>query len=406
MSASIHVSRQEDLAFQRELTQWLDAHWPPFRDRLAAERRDVRAWLAVLKEWSRTLHEGRWSVIHWPERFGGRDATSAQSLIFDLEMQRRRIPPGTGAMAVMNVGPALIHHGTAAQQEAFLAPIARGDWIFCQGFSEPGAGSDLASLRTRAERVEGGYRINGQKIWTSNAIFADRMWLLARTNVEARKHRGVSAFIVDMRSAGIEVRPIVQLTGERLSEMVYNQQYNEVFFTDVFVPEFNRIGEENAGWTLARMTLVQERTARHSLALAEKTYRAMLGFRDDPQVRALYDGDLDWMDERLLDLRLRMDGMEAIYERSVRMLMAGQRLGAESSLIKLLSSEARQSAAELAVEVLGPYGIPGPRSPEAFKRGNAAFEMMRSRPSTIGGGTSDIQRNWIAERILGLPKAG
>jgi alkylation response protein AidB-like acyl-CoA dehydrogenase len=402
--SELNITRSEDRAFQAELVDWLDAHWPAFRDRLAAERHRPRAWLETLKAWNRALSEGRWSIINWPERWGGREANAVQNLIFDQEMRRRQIPAGAGHMGVMNVGPALIHYGTDAQQEAFLPPIARGDWVWCQGFSEPDAGSDLAALKTRADRVEGGYRVNGLKIWTSNAIFADRMWLLARTNVEAPKHRGISAFIVDMRSPGIEVRPIIQLTGEQTSEMLYNQQYNEVFFTDLFVPEFNRIGEENAGWTIGRMTLVQERTARHSLALAEKTYRAILNFRSDSEVQALYDGDLGWLDDKLLDLRLQMDGLEAIYERSVRLLLAGQRLGAESSLIKLLSSEARQTAAELAVNALGPVGILGARSPEAYKRGNAAFELLRARPSTIGGGTSDIQRNWIAERILGLPK--
>ena len=402
---NLELLRPEDRGFYEEACGWLDEHLPPFVAAHRGSERSADGYLQMLRAWQKEMAAGRWVGVDWPQEWGGRGATGVQKMLLGIAMAERKAPPQIWKQSTDQVAPPLLVYGTREQQQAFLPGILRGDWVWCQGFSEPDAGSDLASLKTYAEPCEGGYRVNGQKIWTSNAYYATRMWLLARTNREAAKHQGISTFILDMQSPGITVRPIREITGRRTEEMRFNQQFNEVFFDDVFIPEFNRVGPENQGWKVCKATLTHERNSRHNLDLAVKTARALPRFLADPLIQAISEKPDEIYAERLLQLDMLLDGLEEIYQHSVQMMLSGKAVGGESSILKVLSSEARQTAAELAFEMVGPYGQLMAESPDAFKRGNAGVELLRSRSCTIGGGTSEIQRNWIAERLLGLPKS-
>jgi len=401
----LQLLQPEDRAFYEEACDWLDKHLPPFVAAHRGSERDTDAYLQMLKDWQAEMASGGWVGVDWPRQWGGRDATGLQKTLLGFALSERKAPPPLWKQPADQVGPPLLRYGTPEQQQAFLPAIIRGDWVWCQGFSEPDAGSDLASLKTRAEPCEGGYLINGQKIWTSNAYFATRMWLLARTDSKAPKHHGISAFILDMKSPGVTVQPIREITGRHTGRQLFNQQFNQVFFDDVFVPQFNRVGPENEGWKVCKTTLVRERTSSHNLDFARNTMRALRRFLDDPLIQATNENPEAVFAERMLQVDMTIDGLEELFQQSLQAILSGKATGGESSILKLLGSETRKTAAELALEVLGPYGQLMGGSPEAFKKGNAGFEFLRSRACTIGGGTSEIQRNWIAEHVLGLPKS-
>jgi len=401
---TLHLLRPEDRAFHDEAVAWLSDHVPAFMKRHTGAERDETAHFGMLQAWQKEMAAGRWVAVDWPEEWGGRGANGVQKILLDLALVEHKAPVSIWRQATDNVGPPLLRYGSRGQQQALLPGIVRGDSVWCQGFSEPDSGSDLASLRTRAEPCEGGYRVNGQKIWTSNAYFATHMWLLARTNRDVPKHQGISAFVLDMKTPGITVRPIRELTGAKVGQQRYNQQFNQVFFDEVFIPEANRIGPENEGWKVCKATLVVERAARYNLGLAANSARALHRVLSEPVLsdqRERLGADYG---DRIVDMDMLIDGLEEIYRINLQAVLAGRSTGGESSVLKLLSSEARQSAAELAFELGGPYAQFMNGSPDAIKRGNAAFELVRSRSCTIGGGTSEIQRNWIAQHLLGLPK--
>lgn len=394
----------EDQPFYEELTAWLDEHLPPFQKRRAHAMGDNQATIEVLKGWHREMDDGGWIGITWPEEYGGRDASGTQSVILDLELAARRVPRGLGHVSVERVGPAVILHGTPAQKGYWLPHIKRGDWVWCQGFSEPNAGSDLAALKTHAQKVDGGYKVNGSKIWTSNAYFAEKMWLLARTDRDAPKHHGISAFILDMGTPGVDVRPIRQITGETREQQSFGEQFNEVFFDDVWIPETDRIGPENQGWQIARSTLVRERATNVSGFFRDinTTLEALAKFTRDPELAELYDGDLHWLEDAYVDSRMELAGLEQLFDLATRAMLSGEGgMGGETSAAKLVASELQQRVNEIALAAAGPYGLID-AGPDAFRSGRAARGFLRSRATTLGGGTSEIQRNWIAERVLGL----
>jgi alkylation response protein AidB-like acyl-CoA dehydrogenase len=285
--------------------------------------------------------------------------------------------------------PTILGHGTEEQKERFVPPTLRGEIVWCQLFSEPGAGSDLASLRTRAERVEGGWRLTGQKVWTSLAADADWAICLARTSPDAPQHKGITYFLLDMRSEGIEIRPLREITGEAV--------FNEVFLDGVFVPDACVVGEVDEGWRLARTTLANERVAMSGSSLGVSVERALRTLRSSPA---------DAPD--LGAQRVRVGGAVAdavtvamLGARSTLRSLAGRGPGAESSVQKLVGVRHRQEAAELAYELLGPealLGGPGGESREAL------HELLLTRCLSIAGGTTQILRNVAAERILGLPR--
>jgi len=375
-----------ELAFAAEARAWLGANLPPaWRRDHCWTRADDAAWLDVARDWQRMLFEGGWAAIAWPRAHGGRGATVIERWLFDQELDAVGAPRPAAASSVDLIGPAILHHGTAAQRDRFLRPLLSGSELWCQGFSEPGAGSDLASLRTRAERRGDTFVVNGQKVWTSHADIADWCFLLCRTEPDAAKHAGLSLLLVDMRSPGITVRPLRQMNGEA--------EFSEVFFDGVEVGEDRLVGAAGAGWQIAMGILAHERGPVWTFTFQRRIRRSLgelirsardRGALRDPVVR-----------QRLAQAHIEVELLRLVGYRSLTRLLRTGRPGAESSVEKVLGSETDQRLQELAMDVAGPYGlVPG-------EFGQA---WLYSRSETIMGGTSEIQRNVIATRILGLPR--
>ena len=373
----------EDEAFAASFRAWLDEHLerPPAFVDLA----DEVAWG---RRWQATLAAGRWVGVHWPEPYGGRSATPVQVALYQSEYARSQAPQPVNRVGINLVGPTLLAHGTEDQRLGYLPKILSAEEIWCQLFSEPDAGSDLASLSTRAEPVEGGYVVTGRKVWTSYAQFATWGLCLARTDPEApRPQQGISALIVDMAAPGVDVRPLVQMTGDA--------EFNEVFLTDVFVPAEQLVGIEGQGWTVAGSTLAHERGTNFPFKeqVVHETYLARLydtalanGSIDDPMVA-------DALAHAYVDLGvLRLHNL-----RTLTRLGRGEEPGPESSWIKLTWTTMTQGMAEAALLVTGRDGA----SAEAGPWGR---QWLWSKAAGIAGGTSQVQRDIIAGRILGLPR--
>lgn len=390
----------DEAAFRKEVRDWLEANLGlEGASQIAIGPREERA--EVLKAWQRTLHAGGWAGVSWPKEYGGRGASLIEQAIFYQEMARVKAPNPINVIGIGMAGPTIIAHGTEAQKQRYLSKILSAEEIWCQGFSEPGAGSDLASLRATAVEDGDSYVINGQKVWTTLAHLAadgGHCIFLARTDPDAPKHGGITYFLVDMTSPGIEVRPLRQMTG--------TAEFNEMFFTDVRVPKENVLGAVNDGWRMAMTTLMHERgtlgfalsvQARIALdeliALARRTKRNGKPAIEDATVR-----------QRIAQFHIEIEAMRLNNYRALASTMRTGVPGPEGSLGKLLWSEANQRMADLAIELLGPSGLlTSAKSDEAVDRWQ--FAHLRSRGNTIEAGTSEILRNIIAERVLGLPKS-
>jgi len=370
----------DEQALAAEVRQWLADNLtaPPAFDRLEDEVEWGRRWQAKLAA-------ARWVGIHWPRQYGGRGATPVQVAIYNSEYARARAPQPVNRVGINNAGPTILTHGTTEQKERWLAPILTADEIWCQLFSEPGAGSDLASLSTRATPEDGGWLLNGQKVWTSYAQFARWGICLARTDPEAPKHRGISYLAVDMTSPGIEIRPLVQMTGEA--------EFSEVFFDDVFVPTEHLIGGLNQGWAVANTTLAHERGTNflfkeqvvHEVFLDE-LYRLAAGNHrlDDPEVA-------DGLAQSYVELQvLRLHNW-----RTLTRLGRGIEPGPESSVGKLVWTDVTQHLSETALAVMGA---------DAPLAGRWQRQWLWSKAASIAGGTSEVQRTIIGDRMLGLPR--
>jgi len=370
----------EEQAFRAELRAWLAANVPrqPLPDTLEAEA-------AYLTAWQRRLYDGGWAAVHWPREYGGRGASLTETAIFQEEMARARAPQMMNRVGINNVGPTLIAHGSEAQRRRYLAKILSCEEIWCQLYSEPNAGSDLAALRTRAERHGDDFLVNGQKVWTSYAQFASFGILLARTDPSAPPHRGISCLLVDMRSPGITIRPLRQLTG--------SAEFSETFFDNVVVPRENLIGPEHDGWKVATTTLAHERGTAFSFKeqVLHRIYADELGellrargAAADPVLRQRYAA-------RLIEVEiLRLHNC-----RTMTRLARGELPGAESSIVKLFWADLTQELTGLALDVLGPAAQLVDRWQQ---------RLLWSRCASIAGGTNEIQRNIIAQRLLGLPR--
>jgi len=370
-----------DDELRAELRAWLADHPPP-PVTVAATPDDADA----LRGWQRELHAGRWVGLHWPVEYGGRGASVGQVAIYNEELARVNAPALLGRAGVTLVGPTLIAHGTEAQRARWMPRILAGDDVWCQLFSEPGAGSDLTALSTRARKSGGVYRVSGQKVWSSYATFADLGVALVRTDPAAPAHKGISMLAIPMDAKGVDVRPLRQMTGD--------YEFNEVFLDDVAVPVENLIGPENEGWRVANTTLANERGASfiwreqvlHESALGALAQEcARLGCAGDARVRQRLARS--WIDGELFRLH---------NARTVARLARGEEIGAESSLVKLFWADVSQRLAETAVDVLGPQSLLTP--------GRWSGALLSTRANSIMGGTSEIQRNIIAERVLGLPR--
>jgi len=387
-------------AFRGDVRRWLDAALPRFfaveaqrAPRTAAER------IAASKAWQRTLYDAGWAGITWPQAHGGRGATIVEQLIFGEECAAAGAPDSINlAVALGLTGPTLMHCGTPQQQAHFLPRILRGDDIWCQGFSEPNAGSDLAGLRTRGV-VEGDtIAVTGQKIWTSFAQYADWCILVVRTDPTAGKHGGMTFLLVDMQSPGITVRPLKQINED--------EDFSEVFFEDVRVPRSNIIGEMNRGWDIAitclmheRQTLTFNRQLQSSIALIEMLETARrLRMQGEPVTQHPV------LRQKLAAAVIDSHAMRYTAYRNLTKALRGEVPGPEGSIEKLFWSEMYQRQLETAVEIEGPFSQLLEGSPHAIDDGKWPYLMLYSRGRTIAAGSSEIQRNIIAERVLGLPR--
>jgi alkylation response protein AidB-like acyl-CoA dehydrogenase len=376
-----------------ECRAWLQEHLPwEYGTGLPPRFATLDEEVAFGREWQAKLAEARWVGVTWPADVGGRGAGPLVHYVVQEELARARAPELVGRIGINLVGPTLLAHGTDEQRARWLGAILRADILFCQLFSEPGAGSDLAALSTKAVRDDGGWRLSGQKVWTSYAQFADWGLCLARTDPDVKKQAGITAFAIDMRADGVEVRPLKQITGE--------SDFNEVFLDEVFVPDDCVIGEVNDGWRVSSSTLTHERGTNprqlviHAQHLEELLRLAVArgGFDDHRTAQRLAQA---YVEVRLFQLH---------NWRSLSRLEAGRPLGPEGSALKLYWSEMSQRLHRLALDVLGPAA---PLS--AGADGNPGDgEWQRSwlyyQAASIFAGTNEIQRTIIGERVLGLPR--
>jgi alkylation response protein AidB-like acyl-CoA dehydrogenase len=366
-------------AFRDELRAWLDAN-PPGDPPASEDEQNV--WR---RDWQRRLNDGGWAGVHWPREYGGRGATLSETAIFFEEMGRARAPLPVNVLGLLLGGPTLMVWGSDQQKERFLPPILSADEIWCQGFSEPEAGSDLAALKTRAVKDGDDWVVTGQKVWTSAAQFSKWCMLVARTDAEAPKHKGLTYFLMDMEQDAVQVRPLRQITGEA--------EFNELFIEEARIPDDNVVGGVGNGWKVALTTLMNE--------------RAGLGFFLQIRLRQLLDELLDeaaargalddaHIADKLADLHVRTEILRLSAWRGLANIERYGQPGPEGSVLKWLWSETNQQLTQLAADVVGPEALtPGSRW---------SYELLRSRGNSIEGGTTEILKNIVAERVLGLPR--
>jgi alkylation response protein AidB-like acyl-CoA dehydrogenase len=377
----------EEAAFRVEARAWLEEHAPAHAAPRTARTSGGDDWVRRCTAWQRTLYDDGWAGITWPKEYGGRGGTSLEQRVFDQEQARFRPATGVFAVGIGMVGPTLIAHGSEAQKARYLAPLLRGDEVWCQLFSEPGAGSDLAALSTRAVRDGDEFVVDGQKVWTSGAHHSQLGILLARTNPDAPKHRGITYFVLDMTSPGVDVRPLRQINGAA--------HFNEVFLTGVRIPAANVVGEVDGGWGVALTTLGSERTliggGMGGTAFPQLLELAQAhGATDDPLLR-----------QEIAAAFTRYEVLRFLGYRVQTALSQHRLPGAEASVLKLAYSRHTAATADLAMAITGATGtlLGGEDLDEAWRQ-----QFLGQWSSRIGGGTDQIQGNVIAERVLGLPR--
>lgn len=382
----------EDEQYRLKLRSWLEANMPQ-----EEEPTELNAAFDYRRTWQRKLYDGGWVGINWPKEYGGQGATLIQQAIYAQEMARAKASQPANGLGISIVGPTIMAHGTEAQKKRYIHKILNADEIWCQGFSEPNSGSDLASLQTRAVLDGDEFVVNGQKIWTSMGQFADWCILLVRTDTDAPKHRGISYLLVDMHTPGITVRPLQQITG--------HAEFNETFFDNVRVPRENLIGEINDGWRTAMTTLTYERGIS-SLAVQVRV-KQHLDAMIDYAKQTRNNGDVLSKDpvlrQSLAEAHIRVQIMLLNLYRGITSRLRGQPPGPEASLDKLYWSELDKWMQEIGMSMQGPYSQLRHDSKYAVP-GDWQYNFLRSRAGTIYSGTSEIQKNIIGERVLGLPK--
>ncbi|HUF85679.1 MAG TPA: acyl-CoA dehydrogenase family protein [Acidimicrobiia bacterium] len=390
---------EEEEAFRAELVGWLEANVPP--DDVLRQPKQSSAYLQDWsRNWQRTLFDAGWLVPGWPPELGGRNAGAAEQMIYFEELSKREIPRTLNPQGLGIVAPSIRDYGTPEQEERFLLPTLRAEIAWCIGMSEPGAGSDLASLATRAVLDGDHFVVNGQKVWTSGAHHSDWCICYVRTDPDAPKHKGISALIVDMTTPGVECRPFPEL-----SEPDYFD-FNEVFFTDVVVPKENLLGELHQGWPITQGSLAHERAMLwiDYAYLAQRAVNAMvaLGDRPGPDGRPLRESER--FRDTVASFFIDAQALFLMGYRGFSKAMLGK-ASPEHSLLKLYGSETLQRILDAGADALGPEGIDTSlRGPVMWRDGAWVVQWMRSFSGTIPGGTSEIQRNIIAERVLGLPR--
>jgi alkylation response protein AidB-like acyl-CoA dehydrogenase len=372
---------ESELAFRDELRAWFIANQPV--DEPLGDEDAHFHWRA---DFQRRLADGGWAAVHWPVQYGGRGASLMQSAIFFEELGRSGAPLPANVLGLLLAGPTIMAWGTPEQQERYLNPILTADEIWCQGFSEPDAGSDLAAVKTRAVRDGDDWVVTGQKVWTSAAQYSKWCMLVARTDPDVAKHKGLSYFLMDMDQEAVEVRPLRQITGQ--------SEFNELFLDGARIPHENLLGGEGNGWKVALTTLMNERAGLafflqvQMRQLLDKliAVAANRGLLDDPIVA-----------DRLGELHLKTEVLRLTAYRGLTAIEKYGQPGPEGSLTKWMWSQTNQELTQLAADLIGP---------EALTVGNPwAYELLRARGNSIEGGTTEVLKNIVAERVLGLPKA-
>src|SRR5579885_22185 len=388
---------EADEQFRRELREWLEANLPP-EDRknpFAIEffaNEEGEGWEKRLA-WHKKMHAAGWVAIHYPKQYGGRDATVTQQYIYQQELSRAGAPQLVNSQGIGLVGPTLMIWGTEEQRQRYMPPMLAATEIWCQGYSEPGSGSDLASLQTRALEDGDDFIVNGQKVWTSDAHHADMCFLLVRTDPDAPKHKGISYLLVDMHSPGITVRPLVQMTGDR--------GFNEMFFEDVRVPKKNLVGAKNNGWQVALTSLMYERRARDMTPIVNELVALARQLRRNGSITL---GDA-YVRQTLARFACEASALHYFGLRQLTGRLKGRPPGPESSIEKLAYTELNLHLQKFAMELLGAYSQLSYGAPFAVDEGKWSYRMLAARGMAIGAGTSEIQRNIIGERVVGLPKS-
>jgi alkylation response protein AidB-like acyl-CoA dehydrogenase len=387
----------DELQFRDELRAWLNANVP--RDWSEWREKPIEESFPYLRAWQRKLHEGRWAAVSWPKEYGGRSATLTQQAIFWEEMARVEAPPMANSLGLGLIGPTIISFGTEDQKKRFIPKILSAEEIWCQGFSEPNAGSDLASLQTEARLDGRQYVVNGQKVWTSYGWVGNWCELVVRTDSNVPKHKGLTVLLIDMKSPGVEVRPLRQMTGE--------SEFNEMFFRDVRVPVENVLGKVNDGWNVAVSTLMHERGAygarlhplfkrniNRLIELSRKFQKNGQAAAEDPLTR-----------QKLAQCYAEIEIMRMNQLRAFSRISTTGVPGPEGSIQKIFWSELNQRLQQVAQEIFGPYGQLLGGDSHAIDNGIWSYGYLRTRGNTIEAGTSEVQRSIIGHFVLGLPKS-
>ena len=389
----------QELAFRDDLRTWLAANLAPDWRNEYTKIHGQREQFEYLRAWQRKIYDGGWAGIAWPKEYGGRGASLMEQVIFTEEMAKVGAPNMPGVLGLQLVGPTTITYGTEAQKARYLRTILSGEEIWCQGFSEPNAGSDLAALRTEAKLEGDHFIVNGQKVWTSYGWASDWCELVVRTDTDAPKHKGLTVLLVDMHSPGVDVRPLRQMTGE--------SEFNELFFTNVKVPVENVLGKVNDGWNVAIGTLMHERATlgagiqivikrsfERIVQLAKTVMRNGRPAVEDPMIR-----------QKLAQCYADLEIMRLNQMRAYSKMTAGGTPGADGSLQKIFWSELNQRFQQVAQEVLGSYGQLTKGGNYSIDDGIWTYNYLRARGNTIEAGTSEIQRLIVGHFVLGLPKS-
>lgn len=383
--------------FRLELRKWLETNlpdgWLDGTFKMPEEQVELGRFL---RDWQYKLAEGRWAAIAWPEKNGGRGATLMEEIIYHQEMVRVKAPPLVNYVGLHMVGPTLMQIGTPEQQEKYIPKILSGEEVWCQGYSEPNAGSDLAAVKTTAVKDVDKWIINGQKIWTSFAHFADRCFLVARTSKGEKKHAGITCFLLDMNQPGVEVRPIIQMDGDH--------DFNEVYLNDAVAYDTDIIGQLDDGWRVTIALLMHERTGIGAQVFSlEQQFEGLVELAQTVTEDCTPIIEKADVRKRLLDLYMKSRGSLLNYYRNLTKQLKVGHPGVEGSMDKLFVSEVTKELFAESVSLQGHQGV--------LWKGDAIFgdsywqkNYLYSFGQTIGGGTSEIQKNTIAERLLGLPK--
>jgi alkylation response protein AidB-like acyl-CoA dehydrogenase len=391
----------EQEAFRTRLRDWLERNktevFGDSSDLLAERDEDSEIRWQKILEWHRRLYGAGYVALHWPKEWGGGGANLVEQAIYQDEVLRLGLPLyGANQLALDRIGPTLMFLGTEEQRRRYLPKMLTGEEIWCQGYSEPGAGSDLAGLQTRAVIDGDDFVINGQKVWTSLAHRAHMQVLLVRTDPDAPKHRGISYLLVDMHTPGITVRPLIQITGE--------SDFNEVFYDNVRVPRKNLVGELNQGWQVSIATLMYERVSGGTRHPVERTINELVALSRDVEFEGGPAAQHPYVRQKLAQFATEALCLRLSRYRSLTAQLNGRVPGPESSFGKLHATELNLRVAMFADELLGPYAQLERGSPNAIENGRWLYRALRARGLTIAAGSSEIQHNIIGERVLRLPK--